>query len=443
MEEKSNTRFLKRNITKTKIIAEEAFRYEEWETSKRMDNNNLYNSELYFEVPAVSEETQDDKLRTSYMKSIETPGKKNEQLFRNRVRMRNKRRLERCTVGSGSEKDTKRKFSKEEIKISEKAYSAGCYDNNEDEDSNIKEVETKNDLEETELKSMKHERREQNRKRMMKMREDESLDDRKRRLLKNRVRTAEWKRRKRMKDSNNDFDEKVFQCCFTYGNLKSTKIEKEVESDSGDGSSDFDMSDTFLDSEYEDCRSFEQVNDQLKSKIFNSCQRDIVGSFMNQDVCSVCDMILELNKLKWATVTQTFAKKCNEKLRPCQNLSFQLKNYYSISHIIPQLDQALLSPRSTVKEGKHFSIRVCYSCFDSLSRKSSGNIPPKFAIANGFEIGELPSEIDSPTQPEICLTSLTSYSPPVSILKGGKHRSLKKHVTVFDNNPFDIVEKIK
>lgn len=70
------------------------------------------------------------------------------------------------------------------------------------------------------------------------------------------------------------------------------------------------------------------------------------------------------------------------------------------------------------------------------------NIPPKYSIANGFDIGNLPESLSDLTQPELWLVSLVTFSPPITILKGGKHKKLMKHVTFFDSNPFEVIEKI-
>lgn len=91
--------------------------------------------------------------------------------------------------------------------------------------------------------------------------------------------------------------------------------------------------------------------------------------------------------MTWASVTENFAKKCNERSRPAEKSPERLIKYYKISHKLPELEHALLSPGTIKKKGKKYSIKVCYSCFDSLSKTSRGDVPPKFSIANGFEIG--------------------------------------------------------
>ncbi len=46
-------------------------------------------------------------------------------------------------------------------------------------------------------------------------------------------------------------------------------------------------------------------------------------------------------------------------------------------------------------------LRICRSCHDSLRKPSKDENPPKFAIANGFHIGEIPNHLKDATLPEI------------------------------------------
>lgn len=152
------------------------------------------------------------------------------------------------------------------------------------------------------------------RERMKKMTDEEFMESKEMRPLKKRIRMKERRTMKRMNELNKDFAENVFQCSYAPRSLKSrnsdNEVIKNIENDLENTSSDLDMSDKFSDSEYEESNSFNQVDDNLKPKNFNSCQRYIIGNFMNQDVCTVSDMILEVHRLKWTAVTGTFAKNC-------------------------------------------------------------------------------------------------------------------------------------
>lgn len=167
---------------------------------------------------------------------------------------------------------------------------------------------------------------------------------------------------------------------------------------------------------------------------------------MDIGTCAVCDELVLHRNSKMVQVTDTFASKCLQQLKPKMlSLPQQLVNYYDISRKIAMLKGAMLSPRSEVVvsvEGELPSIRVCVSCHGSLNRPSKRDLPPEFAIANGFAIGELPLHLKDATLPELWLTSLASCSPPIFVVRGGKHRAIRSHVMVFDSDAMEINQKL-
>ncbi len=52
-------------------------------------------------------------------------------------------------------------------------------------------------------------------------------------------------------------------------------------------------------------------------------------------------------------------------------------------------------------------------------------------MANGFEIGSLPDSLQAATFVEKRLSSIAAMAVPMTVLRGGKRRVLKKHVYVF------------
>ena len=52
------------------------------------------------------------------------------------------------------------------------------------------------------------------------------------------------------------------------------------------------------------------------------------------------------------------------------------------------LDGLILSPRATVRNGKHMT---CITCFRNIS--SDADKPPKFGLTNGWVIGQLPQYV--------------------------------------------------
>ncbi len=85
-------------------------------------------------------------------------------------------------------------------------------------------------------------------------------------------------------------------------------------------------------------------------------------------------------------------------------------------------------------------LTICKSCHDSLRKHSKDRNPPKFAIANGFQIGELPDNLKDSTFLEIWLTSLAAVTSPVFTLHGGKDKYLPCHGVAYNSNPYEIFD---
>lgn len=74
-----------------------------------------------------------------------------------------------------------------------------------------------------------------------------------------------------------------------------------------------------------------------------------------------------------------------------------------------------------------------------IREKETANMaPPKFCIANGFAIGELPQHSRDVSLTECKLTSLASVKGHTVIARGGKHKSTKNHFLVFLSHPESI-----
>lgn len=128
-------------------------------------------------------------------------------------------------------------------------------------------------------------------------------------------------------------------------------------------------------------------------------------------------------------VTDELSIILKERLKPI-DLPHDLIKQYDVSESIPSLGGALLSRRGVVSipsEGLTGSIQVCKRCNSSLRRKQEGKEakPPQFSIANGFAIGELPLHLKGATDVEHYLTSLASISPPIYVVRGGRHRAIR------------------
>ncbi|KAG6947380.1 hypothetical protein JG688_00015579, partial [Phytophthora aleatoria] len=80
--------------------------------------------------------------------------------------------------------------------------------------------------------------------------------------------------------------------------------------------------------------------------------------------------------------------------------------------------------RGTVK------LQLCHSCYLSLMSKRLTS-PPKFAIANGLYIGVLPSRFHDTTVTENSLLNLAQATQFVSVVRGGRHSTIRAHAYYF------------
>ncbi len=111
------------------------------------------------------------------------------------------------------------------------------------------------------------------------------------------------------------------------------------------------------------------------------------------NVCVCCDrFICGTDELHWIKKTTLLQQKSRLIL---PNLKNQLQSCYTV--LDPELQGLLLSPRARfTRNGEYL---CCSQCFKSLTNDKLNKNPPKFAIANNFAIGVLPSSLsDSLTE---------------------------------------------
>lgn len=193
---------------------------------------------------------------------------------------------------------------------------------------------------------------------------------------------------------------------------------------------------------------FKPCSDERLMDIHENCRKKLIGASFNQKVCAICDRFIQEDQSSCVTVNDKFIEKCKNKLSPRIDLHPDLVSYYDVSEDVEELKGVLLSPRShfiRTEKGRKVVVNMitCSVCKNSMNQSKKEFTPPKFAIANGFEIGELPNDLKEATMPEIWITSLSSMTPPVHRIYGGKHQTLRSHATAFVSNPFEIVEKLE
>ena len=80
----------------------------------------------------------------------------------------------------------------------------------------------------------------------------------------------------------------------------------------------------------------------------------------------------------------------------------KLRKEYYVGDTFEKCKDLLLSPRGVSRGGNGIKLSICSTCFSSLwEQRFSG--PPKFSIANGFAIGQLPEKLRGATVTELAL----------------------------------------
>lgn len=132
-----------------------------------------------------------------------------------------------------------------------------------------------------------------------------------------------------------------------------------------------------------------------------------------------------------------------KKLYPEAEVPSELREYYDVSVWIPSLRGTLVSPPGVEKTEDGFptgAVFICHACYGNMSVDNGK--PPKFSIANGFDIGTLPESVQDATGIERRLTSMTCLAVPITVLRGGKHTFIKGHVTVVTMDPVPIAVRL-
>ena len=114
------------------------------------------------------------------------------------------------------------------------------------------------------------------------------------------------------------------------------------------------------------------------------CDRHIIGT---EQVCHLTKEQLLKNKLRLGV--ESYNKfYMNNGYKP---LHPELVKQYEVDGMVG----LLLSQRSRCETGGYVA---CQSCRDSITKNSSYQSPPKYAIANGFVIGYIPKRIGASEQ---------------------------------------------
>jgi hypothetical protein len=147
------------------------------------------------------------------------------------------------------------------------------------------------------------------------------------------------------------------------------------------------------------------------------------------NVCVCCDrFICGTDELHWIKKTTLLQQKSRLIL---PNLKNQLQSCYTV--LDPELQGLLLSPRARfTRNGEYL---CCSQCYKSLTNDKLNSNPPKFAIANNFAIGVLPSSL-SDSLTEVTSPLLSPVRPYAYVLSysGGAHKAISGSFSFFNQS---------
>ena len=151
-------------------------------------------------------------------------------------------------------------------------------------------------------------------------------------------------------------------------------------------------------------------------------------------VCVICDcFIIGIEPICWlseddlkskdAVLSTSYLEKHSEKKLPGS-----LQNQYKIEGN-ENLSNLLLSPRAAVKNGMYMS---CETCHQSIKRAVLEK-PPKFAISNGWCIGQLPTDLIDGEIDDILASAVACIRIFANVYSysAGAYKAIKGHHVFF------------
>lgn len=178
---------------------------------------------------------------------------------------------------------------------------------------------------------------------------------------------------------------------------------------------------------------FHPLSADCKAAIYEECTKRLSNSALGEGVCCVCDCMFPIAVLEIKQVSQVPALRHSMlvRLKPPRTIPPSLQETYNAVALYKLFEAILLSSAGLCYYGAgQVQMSLCPSCFHSLSRKNEMS-PPKFAIANGLFMGTLPVQFADSTPTENAMMNLTQPTHFVSVVRGGRHSSIRSHAYVF------------
>ncbi|ETP12964.1 hypothetical protein F441_11766 [Phytophthora nicotianae CJ01A1] len=172
------------------------------------------------------------------------------------------------------------------------------------------------------------------------------------------------------------------------------------------------------------------------SRLFAECGSGISIEAIQEKVCCVCDchhVVSEITE-KLLSRSPALLRSMQKRLKPPANLPSRLLRFYSVASVSKKLKGLLLSRSGITIHQGIVKLQVCNSCYFSLMNRRATS-PPKFAIANGLYIGVLPSRFHDTTVTENSMLNLAQPTQFVSVVRGGRHSTIRAHSYYFRANP--------
>ena len=147
-------------------------------------------------------------------------------------------------------------------------------------------------------------------------------------------------------------------------------------------------------------------------------------------ICVICDcFIIGVEKICWLSEERLIAKKSYLSVSHLEatankRIPIGLRNQYKIDNN-DFLSSLLLSPRARVKNGEYMACKSCYK----YVAYNHGEKPPKYAISNGWLVGEIPKTIIGNDISDILASSVAKVRIFGNVVSynAGAHKTIKGH----------------
>ena len=143
-------------------------------------------------------------------------------------------------------------------------------------------------------------------------------------------------------------------------------------------------------------------------------------------MCACCDELCK--KAHEVHITEEWVELLKQRLPWMTEVPASLRDQYNVAKVdarLSSLASVPLSPRGVIcgDARRQSRLSFCDSCYRSI-RRSSQRTPPKFSIANGWEIGDPPPCFTEATWAEVKMISLASVSANIKVI--GRDRIRRK-----------------